>query len=83
LYNLVTRHGGGEPLAGVPAKRLQVMLKPVERARDYYTRRAQEHRELADQAIEATHREAHITIANRYDLYAQLDLTPPLQVVGG
>jgi hypothetical protein len=59
------------------------MLKPVERARDYYTRRAQEHREMADLATEAAHRETHLTIAGRYDLYAELDLTPPLQVVSG
>jgi hypothetical protein len=59
------------------------MLKPVERARDYYTRRAQEHREMADRATEDAHRESHLTIASRYEIYAELGLTPPLQVVVG
>ncbi len=42
-------------------------------------RRAIEQRKLADEAAADEHREAHLTIARRYELYAELDLSPPLQ----
>ncbi len=57
------------------------MPGPLERARDYYTRQAREQRKLADEAAGGEHREAHLTIAKRYELYAELDLSPPLQAV--
>lgn len=59
------------------------MAGPLEPARDYYQRRAAEERELADQALDEGHREAHLTIAKRYEVYAELDLSPPLQAVEG
>ncbi len=55
------------------------MPGPLERARDYYARRAIEQRELAEEAVEDAHRDAHLMIAKRYELYAELDLSPPLQ----
>ncbi len=68
-------------MAGVYAERLQVMPEPLERARDYYTRRAIEQRTLAVEAAEDRHRDAHLMMAKRYELYAEWDLSPPLQAV--
>lgn len=58
-----------------------MMPAALEGARAYYERRARQERQSAEQASNEHSREVHQTIAARYEIFAELDLAPPLQLV--